>query len=168
MEDKGSGELFAKCPVDRYPGPAVEAVLDSSRYFVVKLVNDDGQTAFIGIGFADRGDSFDLNVALQDHFKHVAAEAKSEETEAAEAARPKLDLGFKEGQTITINLGDKKGASARPRPKAGPGGPVPLLPPPPSSSRGLAPPGNLPAPPSAANLPAQAAQGSGLNDLLDF
>lgn len=37
-----SGELFAKCPVDDYPGMAVEAVLDSSRYFVLKIVNDNG------------------------------------------------------------------------------------------------------------------------------
>lgn len=28
-----------------------------------------GRAAFIGIGFADRGDSFDLNVSLQEHFK---------------------------------------------------------------------------------------------------
>ena len=28
-----------------------------------------GRKAFIGIGFADRGDSFDMIVAMQDHFK---------------------------------------------------------------------------------------------------
>jgi hypothetical protein len=33
--------------------------------------DDTGRKAYIGIGFADRSDSFDLNVALQDHFKQV-------------------------------------------------------------------------------------------------
>ena len=37
-----SGELFAKCPVEDYPGIAVEGVLDSSRYFVLKIVDDTG------------------------------------------------------------------------------------------------------------------------------
>lgn len=69
IEDKASGQLFAQCPIDKYPGLAIEAVSDSSRYFVLKIVNDNGQSAFIGIGFADRGDSFDVNVALSDHFK---------------------------------------------------------------------------------------------------
>lgn len=30
-----------------------------------------GRAAFIGMGFADRGDSFDLLVSIQDHFKYV-------------------------------------------------------------------------------------------------
>lgn len=59
------GVLYAKCPVDSYPGPAVESVKDSSRYFVIRLQNDKGQSVCVGCGFADRSDSFDLNVTLQ-------------------------------------------------------------------------------------------------------
>lgn len=59
------GDLYAKGPIETYPGVAIEPVTDSSRYFVIRLQNDNGQTAFVGMGFADRGDSFDLNVALQ-------------------------------------------------------------------------------------------------------
>ncbi|GBN03548.1 Adaptin ear-binding coat-associated protein 1 [Araneus ventricosus] len=69
LEDKNSGELFAKAPIDKYPGIAIEPVTDSSRYFVLRIEDDNGRAAFIGIGFADRGDSFDLNVSLQEHFK---------------------------------------------------------------------------------------------------
>ena len=61
-----------------------------------------GRTAFIGVGFADRSDSFDLNVALQDHFKWVLKENQIEK-EKSEPTQ-KLDLGFKEGQTIKINM----------------------------------------------------------------
>lgn len=118
------GELFAQAPVEQYPGCVVEAVTDSSRYFVIRIEDGNGKSlkqdffyihaftwsllktdtsykqfrdnlsltmvklkwsltvyillsfifykgrhAFIGLGFADRGDSFDFNVALQDHFK---------------------------------------------------------------------------------------------------
>lgn len=78
-----------------YPGIAVETVSDSSRYFVLRIQDDNGEgvnvsvlcvpvlsgrkrnvcvcvagrSAFIGVGFGDRGDAFDFNVALQDHFK---------------------------------------------------------------------------------------------------
>jgi hypothetical protein len=89
---------------------AVENVEDSTRYFVVRVQNDNGQQAFLGIGFNDRSDSFDFNVALQDHFKYLK-QAKQIEQEAKQTAndpfhqqQPKLDLSFKEGQTIKINL----------------------------------------------------------------
>lgn len=66
------------------------------------LICFSGRTAFIGVGFSDRSDSFDLNVALQDHFKWLK---KSEEIEKEkEDPKPELDLRFKEGETIKINM----------------------------------------------------------------
>ncbi len=44
-------------------------VTDSGRYFVLKIVNDQGRHAFIGIAFNERNDAFDFNVALQEHKK---------------------------------------------------------------------------------------------------
>ena len=90
-----------------FAGVSVEAVTDSSRYFVV-CVQDSGRKAYIGIGFADRADSFDLNVTLQDHFKYLKKEATAFSAEAADTG-PKLDLAFKAGQTIRINIPSKKG-----------------------------------------------------------
>ena len=43
LEDKNSGELFAKCPIDKYPGVAIEPVSDSSRYFVLRIQDDNGK-----------------------------------------------------------------------------------------------------------------------------
>ncbi|NWT20063.1 NECP2 protein, partial [Vireo altiloquus] len=93
-----------------------------------------GRRAFIGVGFADRGDAFDFNVALQDHFKRVRQQSELARQAQEQEQSPKLDLGFKEGQTIKLNIANmkkKEGAtgSTRPRP-AGPGG-LSLLPPPP-------------------------------------
>ncbi|KFD53233.1 hypothetical protein M514_05943 [Trichuris suis] len=134
LEDKTTGELFAKCPIDSYPSPAVEPVLDSSRYFVVRLQDDSGRSAWIGLGFADRADSFDLNVALRDHFRREELNEEIER-EQNDPDRPKLDLGFKEGQTITLNIGKRAGtSSSRPKTTSGGDGPVPLLPPPPGHS----------------------------------
>ncbi|CAF92398.1 unnamed protein product [Tetraodon nigroviridis] len=105
LEDKVSGELFAQAPVREYPGVAVETVSDSSRYFVLRIQDDNGRSAFIGVGFGDRGDAFDFNVALQDHFKWVKQEIEISKTAQLGDSGPKLDLGFKEGQTITLNIG---------------------------------------------------------------
>lgn len=43
LEDKTSGALFANCPIETYPGVAVEAVTDSSRYFVIRIQDDNGR-----------------------------------------------------------------------------------------------------------------------------
>lgn len=102
LEDK-SGALYANCPVEAYPGIAIESVSDSSRYFVIRVQDDTaGRSAFIGIGFGDRSDSFDLNVALQDHFKWVKNQQDIEKEK--DNPRQELDLGFKAGETIKINM----------------------------------------------------------------
>lgn len=58
-----------------------------------------GRSAYIGLGFGDRSDSFDLNVALQDHFKWLRKEQEGEQGQ-----QQQLDLSFKEGETIKINM----------------------------------------------------------------
>ena len=54
--------VFAKTEYDP-ARPSVEAVLDSSRYFVIR-VEDGGRKAYIGMGFAERTDSFDFSKCL--------------------------------------------------------------------------------------------------------
>ncbi|XP_044753940.1 NECAP-like protein CG9132 [Coccinella septempunctata] len=163
LEDKNTGELFAKCPIENYPGVAIEAVSDSSRYFVLRIQDDNGRAAFIGIGFGDRSDSFDLNVALQDHFKWL----KKEKQISEEPSGPALDLGFKEGETIKINMkiSKKDGNEGSSRTKQRPtGGTTGFLPPPPGGTRLPAPPGSSPAgsPAHAVKTP------TGGNDWGDF
>ncbi|KAJ7137786.1 adaptin ear-binding coat-associated protein 1 NECAP-1 [Mycena epipterygia] len=156
FEDAQNGELFAKADYDP-ARPAVEAVLDSSRYFVVR-VEDAGKKAYIGMGFQERTDSFDFNVALQDYTKrHKAAlnpPTDSNEPSPHIPAGPKKDYSLKEGQTFSISipgraakattssvlpatnlLGDLSGLSSGAAASSGSSGGFPLLPPPPSSNR---------------------------------
>ncbi|KAM3963527.1 NECAP-like protein CG9132 isoform 2-T2 [Aphomia sociella] len=138
LEDKTSGELFAKCPIDKYPGLALEAVTDSSRYFVVRIQDDN------------------------DHFKWLRKEQEGEQTPSQQ-----LDLGFKEGETIKINMKITKkdgSESSKPRRGGGTGGGGGLLPPPPGGSR-------LPPPPSPQHAPSSSAStvpGAANSDWGDF
>ncbi|XP_075893409.1 adaptin ear-binding coat-associated protein 2 isoform X1 [Nelusetta ayraudi] len=161
LEDKNTGELFAQAPVTEYPGCIVEAVTDSSRYFVIRIEDGNGRHAFIGLGFADRGDSFDFNVALQDHFKWVKQEGELKKQQATESDVPKLDLSFKEGQTIKISIGNikkKEAGGAKTRPA--PGG---FLPPPPGAKAG----GLIPPPAGQQSFPPVQANNDPV-PLLDF
>lgn len=142
LEDRNSGELFAACPVESFPSVAVENVSDSARYFVIMIKDGSGRSAFIGIGFIDRSDSFDFNVALQDFFKYLKKdeEAKNIAQHPELETEKKLDLSFKEGQTIKINIGNKTGTSIpRQKPKSTGNNMGILLPPPPGSKARQAP-----------------------------
>lgn len=67
LEDPVSGDLFAAAP---YTDPsAVEQTLDSSRFFAIRVVGDDGGTtrkAILGIAFEDRNEAFDFGICLQE------------------------------------------------------------------------------------------------------
>lgn len=139
IEDSTTGQLYCQAPVLAYPGPQVQPVVDSRRYFVVKVVSDTGRSALIGIGFADGADSFDLSVALQDYFTTITKAAKAVEEE--EQQRPELDLKLKGDIRVNLNIGLKGGSSkgnnrpvksAQSTTNSDPSKPF-LLPPPPGS-----------------------------------
>ena len=114
LEDPSSGKLFAAAP---YTSPsAVEQVLDSSRFFAVRVVGDGGMKAVLGIGFEERSEAFDFGVALQEVRKvqgldkgTVPAGARKASGKGAVIEKPpeKLDFSLKEGQTITVNIGGR-------------------------------------------------------------
>lgn len=113
LEDPGSGDLFAACFV--LPGQresSVETVLDSSRYFVLRIEDGRGKHAFVGLGFNERNEAFDFNVALSDHEKYVKREHEKE-TGGEESDDSQIDIHpavnrrLKEGETIRINVKNK-------------------------------------------------------------
>ncbi|KIY94088.1 Uncharacterized protein MNEG_13874 [Monoraphidium neglectum] len=118
------------CPVEfGKRAAAVEPVVDSSRYFVLRVVDpESGRHAFLGLGFDDRGDAFDFTAALSDHERRLQRErdtAAAAGAGRAGAASPvggaaaalyqdRGDLSLRQGQTIRIEL--KKSGS---RPSSG-------------------------------------------------
>merc|ERR1711937_956597 len=140
LVEKDNDSLFRECPIETYPGLAIQSVTDSSRYFVIK-VNEDGKNVYLGLGFEDRSDSFDLNSTLHDYFKGLLVEEKIEQEK--EAPPEKLDLALKQGETIkvSINLPTKK--SGRSKSAGARAGAV-------SVPAALGPAGSIPAPPSPA------------------
>ena len=94
------GNVFAKAPVG--PG-TVERTVDSGRYFVLRIENEQGKHAFIGLAFNERNDAFDFNVALQEHENE-----NNREDQAASGAQEQesfADLSLKQGEKIRINIG---------------------------------------------------------------
>eukprot|EP00002_Diphylleia_rotans_P016635 TRINITY_DN3236_c0_g2_i2.p1 TRINITY_DN3236_c0_g2~~TRINITY_DN3236_c0_g2_i2.p1 ORF type:complete len:172 (-),score=41.82 TRINITY_DN3236_c0_g2_i2:414-929(-) len=102
LEDTNTGELFAQCNVDQNQAEAVESVSDSSRYFVLRITNSSGQNAYIGMGFRERSESFDFNVALQEHAKQLSY-AKQQKEKVDEPAKPSVDYSLG-AASITLSI----------------------------------------------------------------
>lgn len=88
----------------------MEPVLDSSRYFVLRIEDGSGKYAFVGLGFGERNEAFDFNVALSDHEKYVKREMEGEAKEDEESRigiHPAVNHRLKEGETIRINVKNK-------------------------------------------------------------
>jgi hypothetical protein len=150
LEDPSNGQLFAAAP---YTAPdVVEQVLDSSRFFAVRVQGEGGRKAVLGIGYEERSEAFDFSVALQELRKTLGIEngGKSGGKNVAKQEKPevKKDFSLKEGETITVNIGGK-GRRNQPIPQSpNPVGAGFSLPPPPGGSL-------LPPPPSAEEVKAQ-------------
>ncbi|TYZ58907.1 hypothetical protein PybrP1_009511 [[Pythium] brassicae (nom. inval.)] len=104
LKDASTGALFAACPIRKDGPPAVQKVVDSSRYFVLRVVDQNsGRHAFIGIAFENRSDAFDFNVAMDDFNKEMEREKVAAE-EAAKAPASSKDYSLKQGEKITIKI----------------------------------------------------------------
>ncbi|MCJ1465037.1 hypothetical protein MMC07_003652 [Pseudocyphellaria aurata] len=159
LEDPATGQLFAGAPYT--DAGAVEAALDSGRFFAVRVVGDGGRKAVLGIGFEERGEAIDFGITLQEARKVQGIEVEAgrkgmtwKKVAEKELTKEKKDFSLKEGETIHVAVG-KRGrrkeeegimnsyedkalgtfSIAPPPPyslKAEVGGMMPLLPPPPS------------------------------------
>lgn len=149
LEDPSSGELFAAAPYT--DEAAVEPVLDSSRFFALRVRDPEGRKAVLGVGFEERSEAFDFGVALQEAKKTVLG--VSEPKAHAKKVEETRDLSLKEGETITVNLGGskfKRSSGKRTEEPTGDLSAFSLPPPPGSGGAGLIPP-----PPPAGSRKAQ-------------
>ncbi|MCJ1390892.1 hypothetical protein MMC18_003753 [Xylographa bjoerkii] len=157
LEDPATGDLFAACP---YTSPgSIEPVLDSSRFFAVRVVGEGGRKAVLGVGFEERGEAFDFGVALQEVRKVLGMDGgqgggkegvgqppagrrkgAGKENVGAKAEGEKRDWSLKEGESIHVEVGARgrerkeeegRGVGWIAPPSAGVG--VGFLPPPPSA-----------------------------------
>jgi hypothetical protein len=64
------GRLYCECIVRKDGPTVVERTADSSRYFVLRIEDGRGNHAFLGLGFNERNEAFDFNVALEDQKRY--------------------------------------------------------------------------------------------------
>lgn len=59
---------------------------------MLKIEDGRGKHAFIGLGFVERNEAFDFNVALSDHEKHVKRESEKEVAASGDADENSIDI----------------------------------------------------------------------------
>jgi adaptin ear-binding coat-associated protein 1/2 len=158
LEDASNGQLFAAAP---YTAEAVvESVSDSSRFFALRVQDEAGRKASLGIGFEERSEAFDFGVSLQEARKSLGWDQAGPPGKLPAAqkkeADEKRDYSLKEGETITVNLPGRF-QRRRPEPEAQSNAPLSSfsLAPPPSASSSRGSGGILPPPPSAQSVRSQ-------------
>lgn len=152
---KGATEdtLFAMCLVDLQESSKkmehfVEAVVDSSRYFVVRISDQKtGRHANIGVGFRERDDASNFRMALQEYERSLERERTAqamhnayeneEESESSDSSPSMPQIGnltLKEGEKIHIDLKGSKTTTVKDTSTSKKsGGALPLLKKPPPS-----------------------------------
>eukprot|EP01103_Thecamoeba_quadrilineata_P010647 TRINITY_DN2354_c0_g1_i2.p1 TRINITY_DN2354_c0_g1~~TRINITY_DN2354_c0_g1_i2.p1 ORF type:complete len:192 (-),score=12.08 TRINITY_DN2354_c0_g1_i2:26-601(-) len=98
---RSGGALFASCKVGV---GSVEQVLDSSRYFVLKIEDGKGNHAFIGLGYNVRNDAFDFNATLQDFQRRSELDKVAEQLAMESASRPPIDFSLQSGASIHVSI----------------------------------------------------------------
>ncbi|CAF2265400.1 hypothetical protein YC2023_044369 [Brassica napus] len=107
LVDKTTGELYAQAFLRDGELHPVEAVIDSSRYFVLRVEENIGgrvRHAFIGLGFRERTEAYDFQAALHDHMKYLNKKKTAEEMEQHFQNTSSVDYSLKEGETIVLQL----------------------------------------------------------------
>ncbi|KAF9589917.1 hypothetical protein IFM89_029533 [Coptis chinensis] len=131
LQDKTTGELYARGFLrDGEPHP-VEPVIDSSRsncnLFLLQILRSSGgrkhcgsyqvgnsaggrlRHAFLGIGFRERPQAYDFQAALQDHMKYLNKKKTAEEMEQQYEKSSSVDYSLKEGETLVLQIKNKGG-----------------------------------------------------------
>ncbi|XP_010052582.2 uncharacterized protein At1g03900 [Eucalyptus grandis] len=116
LEDKITGDLYARAFLRNGEPHPVEAVIDSSRYFVLRIEENIGgrmRHAFIGIGFRERTEAYDFQAALHDHMKYLDKKKTAEEMEQQYQHKSSGDFSLKEGETLKLQLKNKSSSSLK-------------------------------------------------------
>ncbi|KAL8151105.1 hypothetical protein V2J09_020913 [Rumex salicifolius] len=116
LEDKSTGELYAQAFLRKGDPHPVEPVIDSSRYFVLRVEENIGgrlRHAFIGIGFRERPQAYDFQAALHDHMKYLDKKQTAEEMEQQFQSSSSVDYSLKDGETLVLHLKNKAGKVVR-------------------------------------------------------